>query len=118
MGTNSSNGTNSFPVQMRPPSRPKKQRKKEKGLEIKCIKCGKVGHNIRTCKGRVRSNVRHNIPLVATPVASAPLTPPGSPHLSLPVLAPPATTPPFPAPPTTTPSTSAPQQLIDQQTSL
>ncbi|KAK8554901.1 hypothetical protein V6N13_118582 [Hibiscus sabdariffa] len=88
------------PVQRRPSGRPKKQRKKvtdeqnnglsrgKRTLEIKCTKCGKPDHNVRTCKGWVRSNIRHNKPLVATPIASAPLTPPKSPHLSPPVPAP------------------------------
>ncbi|KAK8696285.1 hypothetical protein V6N13_001421 [Hibiscus sabdariffa] len=76
------------PVQRRPPGRPKKQRKKsideqnngpsrgQRTLKIKCTKCGKPDHNIRTCRGRVRSNVRHNTQLVVTPIANAPLTPP------------------------------------------
>ncbi|KAK9032650.1 hypothetical protein V6N11_056908 [Hibiscus sabdariffa] len=74
-------------------------------------------HNVRTCRGHVRSNIRHNTPLVATPIASAPLTPPGSPHLS-----PPATAPPFPAPPTTAPLAPAPSvsapSIIDRATKL
>ncbi|KAK8661135.1 hypothetical protein V6N13_052034 [Hibiscus sabdariffa] len=123
------NGANSSPIQRRPPGRPKKQRKKaideqnsgpsrgQRTLEIKCKKCGKSGHNVRTCRGHVRSNIRHNTPLVATPIASAPLTPPGSPHLS-----PPATAPPFPAPPTTAPLAPAPSvsapSIIDRATKL
>ncbi|KAK9037032.1 hypothetical protein V6N11_021954 [Hibiscus sabdariffa] len=69
-------------------------------------------HNVRTCRGQVRSNIRHNTPLVATPIASAPLTPPESPHLS-----PPATAPPFPAPLAPAPSVSAPS-IIDRATKL
>ncbi|KAK8672233.1 hypothetical protein V6N13_110606 [Hibiscus sabdariffa] len=71
-----------------------------------------LGHNVRTCRGQVRSNIRHNTPLVATPIASAPLTPPESPHLS-----PPATAPPFPAPLAPAPSVSAPS-IIDRATKL
>ncbi|KAH7692759.1 Zinc finger CCHC-type protein [Dioscorea alata] len=55
----------------RPPGRPHKSRRKEtdeptvsqtkvsrKGVQLNCRKCGKTGHNIRTCKGEVGSNRR------------------------------------------------------------
>ncbi|KAK8596813.1 hypothetical protein V6N12_065292 [Hibiscus sabdariffa] len=81
-----------------------------------------------TCRGRVRSNVRHNTQLVATPIANAPLTPPRSLHLSPPAtapLTPPRSlhlSPPATAPPTTTPPTTAPPAIapstIDRPTKL
>ncbi|KAK8613082.1 hypothetical protein V6N13_104404 [Hibiscus sabdariffa] len=39
-------------------------------LEIKCSKCGKSGHNIRSCSGQVRGNSRLNTPLSSATSAS------------------------------------------------
>ncbi|KAK9006796.1 hypothetical protein V6N11_019127 [Hibiscus sabdariffa] len=59
------------PLFRRPPGRPHKKRKREidkpipqsgnvskRGVKIYCKKCGRSGHNIRTCKGRVGGNIR------------------------------------------------------------
>ncbi|KAL4387721.1 hypothetical protein GQ457_09G011300 [Hibiscus cannabinus] len=71
------------PIQRRPTGRPKKKRRKaadeqdngpsrgHRTLEIKCSKCGKPGHNIRSCRGQVGGNSRLNTPLSsATPAPS------------------------------------------------
>ncbi|KAK8713661.1 hypothetical protein V6N13_148872 [Hibiscus sabdariffa] len=66
------------PKLRRPPGRPKKKRVKEadepinsissnvrfikKGVTIYCSKCGKEGHNQRTCKGEVGANIPVNAP--------------------------------------------------------
>ncbi|KAL4333122.1 hypothetical protein GQ457_07G014560 [Hibiscus cannabinus] len=66
------------PKLRRPPGRPKKKRVKEadepvnsissnvrftkKGVTIYCSKCGKSGHNQRTCKGEVGANMPVNAP--------------------------------------------------------
>ncbi|KAK8554422.1 hypothetical protein V6N13_093417 [Hibiscus sabdariffa] len=56
------------PVLRRPPGRPNKKRRLEadeapttgkvskRGVKMTCTKCGKTGHNIRTCKGVVGGN--------------------------------------------------------------
>ncbi|KAK8595240.1 hypothetical protein V6N13_123120 [Hibiscus sabdariffa] len=61
------------PILKRPPGRPKKNRREEaderddhsakvgkKGIKMTCTKCGRVGHNVRTCKGLVGGNSRLN----------------------------------------------------------
>ncbi|KAL4290083.1 hypothetical protein GQ457_14G014200 [Hibiscus cannabinus] len=91
------------PIQRRPTGRPKKKRRKatdeqdngpsrgHRTLEIKCNKCGKPSHNIRSCRDQVRGNSRLNTHLSSATSASP--TPPPEPSSS--------TVP----PPTTAPST-------------
>ncbi|KAK8653039.1 hypothetical protein V6N13_127059 [Hibiscus sabdariffa] len=101
------------PIQRRPTGRPKKKRRKaadeqdngpsrgHRTLEIKCSKCGKPGHNIRSCRGQVRGNSRLNTPLSS-------VTPAPSPEPSSSIVAPPVTAPPTfstVVPPTTAPLT-------------
>ncbi|KAK8672269.1 hypothetical protein V6N13_110642 [Hibiscus sabdariffa] len=88
------------PIQRRPTGRPKKKRRKvadeqdnspsrgHKTLEIKCSKCGKPGHNIRSCRGQVRGNSRLN-----THLFSGTSAPPPESSSSTSTVAPPATTP-------------------------
>ncbi|KAL4388980.1 hypothetical protein GQ457_09G022140 [Hibiscus cannabinus] len=101
------------PIQRRPTGRPKKKRRKaadeqdngpsrgHRTLEIKCSKCGKPRHNIRSCRGQVRGNSRLNIHLSSA-------TPAPSPEPSSSTVAPPVTAPPTfstVVPPTTAPLT-------------
>ncbi|KAH1089717.1 hypothetical protein J1N35_016974 [Gossypium stocksii] len=64
------------PLLKRPPGRPTKVRRKEldepqtterlskRGVEMRCSKCKRIGHNKRSCKGEVGQNIpvkRHQV---------------------------------------------------------
>ncbi|KAL4385939.1 hypothetical protein GQ457_09G011390 [Hibiscus cannabinus] len=73
------------PIQRRPTGRPKKKRRKaadeqdngpsrgHRTLEIKCSKCGKPGHNIRSCRGQVGVTAPPTFSTDVPPI-TAPLT--------------------------------------------
>ncbi|KAL4353017.1 hypothetical protein GQ457_06G019860 [Hibiscus cannabinus] len=74
------------PPLRRPPGRPHKSRRKEadepaststklsrKYVKLKCTKCGKPGHNIRTCKGEVRTT-KKQVPSGQTPTEQSQTT--------------------------------------------
>ncbi|MBA0664008.1 hypothetical protein Goklo_004084 [Gossypium klotzschianum] len=65
-----------LPTLRRPPGRPTKVRRKElnkpqttemlskRGVEMRCSKCNKIGHNKRSCKRKVGKNIpvkRHKV---------------------------------------------------------
>ncbi|KAH7663359.1 Retroviral ribonuclease H protein [Dioscorea alata] len=73
------------PLLRRPPGRPHKSRRKEEdevnasrskitksGVQMTCRKCGKTGHNVRTCKGKVGANSRRSKLPVRRPSANVP----------------------------------------------